>query len=304
MADSFRRATIEDSNNLFQWRNNPLVRQNMYTYHEITKNEHDEWLTKTLNDQTKQYFIFEDDDGPQSVVGFTDINNDSGTASWFFYSGNLEKRGLGSKMEKWALNYAFNELKLNKLCCEVLSFNMPVVRFHQKHGFDVEGILKEQYKRDDKYYDIYKLGLHKKTYLKWLSNSDIFKVGKSYEEDFQITLDDISNFAKLTGDNNPIHLDKDFAIANGFKENIAHGFLVSSVFSKILGTKFPGHGTIYMSQTLEFKAPVFPNEKLKVILKVSSKAGRKALLTTQIFNDQEHVVVTGEAKVLLRKDLN
>ena len=55
--------------------------------------------------------------------------------------------------------YAFDELKLHKLCCEVLAINTPVIKLHEKFGFKVEGILRDQYKRDDKYVDIYRLGL-------------------------------------------------------------------------------------------------------------------------------------------------
>jgi len=62
-------------------------------------------------------------------------------------------------MEILALDYAFNELGLHKLCCEVLAFNTPVVKLHEKFGFKVEGILRDQYHRDGQFIDIYRLGL-------------------------------------------------------------------------------------------------------------------------------------------------
>jgi RimJ/RimL family protein N-acetyltransferase len=62
-------------------------------------------------------------------------------------------------MELLALNYAFDQLKLHKLCCEVLAFNTPVIKLHEKFGFKVEGTLREQYKRGDNFVDIYRLGI-------------------------------------------------------------------------------------------------------------------------------------------------
>jgi 3-hydroxybutyryl-CoA dehydratase len=71
-----------------------------------------------------------------------------------------------------------------------------------------------------------------------------------------ITDADIVMFAGVSGDTNPVHLDADFAAGTMFKERIAHGMLSASLISTVLGTKLPGPGAIYMSQTLKFKAPV------------------------------------------------
>ena len=62
-------------------------------------------------------------------------------------------------MELLALDYAFNELGLHKLSCEVLAFNTPVIKLHEKFGFKVEGILRDQYHREGTFIDIYRLGL-------------------------------------------------------------------------------------------------------------------------------------------------
>jgi len=67
---------------------------------------------------------------------------------------------------------------------------------------------------------------------------------------------DILMFAGVSGDTNPVHLDAEFASQTMFKERIAHGMLSASLISTVLGTKLPGPGAIYMSQTLKFKAPV------------------------------------------------
>lgn len=67
---------------------------------------------------------------------------------------------------------------------------------------------------------------------------------------------DLQTFAAVTGDNNPVHLDADFAAATPFKERIAHGMLSAGYLSAVLGTKLPGPGAIYVSQTLSFRGPV------------------------------------------------
>lgn len=71
-----------------------------------------------------------------------------------------------------------------------------------------------------------------------------------------ITEADIETFADLSGDDNPLHLDADFASKTKFKERIAHGMLTASLLSTVIGTKLPGPGCIYISQSLNFRAPV------------------------------------------------
>jgi 3-hydroxybutyryl-CoA dehydratase len=67
---------------------------------------------------------------------------------------------------------------------------------------------------------------------------------------------DIAAFAAVSGDDNPVHLDADFAATTPFKERIAHGMLTASYISALIGTRLPGPGAIYVSQTLSFKRPV------------------------------------------------
>jgi len=78
------------------------------------------------------------------------------------------------------------------------------------------------------------------------------------EASFQrlVTEADINGFAEVTGDRNPVHLDASFAAKTMFKERIAHGMLTASYISAVFGTQLPGPGVIYISQTLNFRAPV------------------------------------------------
>src|SRR5579883_1225456 len=74
--------------------------------------------------------------------------------------------------------------------------------------------------------------------------------------------DDLHQFARITGDANPIHLDDDFAATTRFKRRIAHGMLSASYISAVFGTKLPGPGCVYISQTLNFKAPVLIGDEV------------------------------------------
>ncbi len=83
-----------------------------------------------------------------------------------------------------------------------------------------------------------------------------------------ITEADIVLFAAVTGDTNPMHLNEEYAKQSIFKERIAHGMLAAGLITKVLGTQLPGPGTIYMSQTLKFRAPVRIGETVTAVVEV------------------------------------
>ena len=144
---------------MLSWRNMPGVRENMYTTHEISAEEHRAWWRRTKASESCQYFFYEYKGLPQGVIGFTNIDKLNNNVSWAFYSSPTAPRGTGSRMEILALEYAFNELKTRKIYCEVLAFNASVIKLHKRFGFKVEGVLKEQYSRGDNPVDIFRLGL-------------------------------------------------------------------------------------------------------------------------------------------------
>ncbi|MBW2647156.1 MAG: UDP-4-amino-4,6-dideoxy-N-acetyl-beta-L-altrosamine N-acetyltransferase, partial [Deltaproteobacteria bacterium] len=255
---------------VLEWRNRPEIRNNMYTTHVISKEEHYAYFENVWNDITKKYFICETHDGnPAGVVNFTNIDTKNKTAFWAFYSGDLKMRGVGKWMEYLALNYAFESMDLHKLSCEVLDFNYAVVAFHREFGFKIEGIFRRHHYTGDRFADVYRLSMFREDWLKYQQPfykkllceghpKDTLKVGRTYEEIFMFNQDDIQKFAELSGDDNPIHLDVVAAKDVGFDGTICHGMLVSSLFSRIIGTKLPGKGTIYLKQDLEFLQPVYP----------------------------------------------
>lgn len=131
----------------------------------------------------------------------------------------------------------------------------------------------------------------------------MLKEGDIYSHEFSYTQDDVVTFAKLTGDNNPIHLDEKYAAKTMFKKPIIHGALSSSVFSKILGTEFPGEGTVYLSQTSNFKRPMFVEVRYIAQFEVVSVNDKKQAIISTTIKDKEtgKVTVDGTASVMNRE---
>ena len=144
---------------MLSWRNAPNVRANMYTRHEISPTEHLEWWERIKERRDQQYFMYVFQSTPLGVVAFNGIDFHSRNSSWAFYAAPDAPKGTGSRMEFIALDHAFQAMGLHKLHCEVLAFNKPVIRLHQKFGFKIEGILREQHRVEESFIDIFRLGL-------------------------------------------------------------------------------------------------------------------------------------------------
>jgi 3-hydroxybutyryl-CoA dehydratase len=124
-------------------------------------------------------------------------------------------------------------------------------------------------------------------------------VGARAERTHTITRAEIANFAELSGDFNPIHLDPIEAAKSPFGERIAHGLLVGSLVSCVLGNDLPGPGTIYLGQTFKFLAPAHIGDVITTSAEVIAVREDKRLLTlrTECTNQAGTVVLTGEATV-------
>lgn len=113
-----------------------------------------------------------------------------------------------------------------------------------------------------------------------------------------VSSSDVVGFAEVSGDRNPIHLSEHFAARTPFKTRIAHGLYTASLISAVLGTRLPGPGAIYLSQTLNFKAPVRIGDDVTVTVKVEEllERGNRARLSC-VCHVGETVVLEGEALV-------
>ena len=114
-----------------------------------------------------------------------------------------------------------------------------------------------------------------------------------------ITDRDIQLFAEVSTDHNPVHLDEDYARATIFQGRIAHGMLTAGLISAVIGEQLPGHGTVYLGQSLKFLAPVRPGDTVEAVVKVLAidQAKRRVTLET-LCSVGNTVVVKGEALVL------
>jgi 3-hydroxybutyryl-CoA dehydratase len=113
----------------------------------------------------------------------------------------------------------------------------------------------------------------------------------------QVTEEDIALFAQVTGDTNPVHFDEAFAAQTRFGRRIAHGMILAGYISAVVGTVLPGPGVIYMSQSLSFKAPVYPGDTITSSVEVTRVREDKPIITlrTTCTNQDGVLVLDGEA---------
>ncbi|MCG8477080.1 MAG: MaoC family dehydratase [Cytophagales bacterium] len=126
--------------------------------------------------------------------------------------------------------------------------------------------------------------------------------GDIFSHEFSFSQEQVRAFAEVTGDSNPIHLDAEYASQTPFKQPIIHGMLGAAVFSKVFGTLFPGEGTVYLGQTLQFKRPMYVDTPYVSSFQVTEIDRKKhqAKVRVEIKNAEGRakVVLDGEALVM------
>ena len=125
--------------------------------------------------------------------------------------------------------------------------------------------------------------------------------GETYSHEFKFTQNEVNQFAEVTGDKNPVHTDAEYAAKTMFKRPIMHGMLSASLFSKVFGTLFPGEGTIYLKQSLNFLKPMYVETdyvaEFKVLEIIAEK--NRAIVETTIKDKNSGLVCTsGEATIM------
>jgi 3-hydroxybutyryl-CoA dehydratase len=126
------------------------------------------------------------------------------------------------------------------------------------------------------------------------------KIGDKAGFSKTISESDVYTFAGVTGDLNPVHINEEYAKTSLFKTRVAHGFLCASLISTVFGTELPGPGTIYLSQQMDFKAPVKIGDTVTATVEILEKRDDKKILTcrTTVTNQDGVVVIDGKAVVL------
>jgi 3-hydroxybutyryl-CoA dehydratase len=128
---------------------------------------------------------------------------------------------------------------------------------------------------------------------------DSIKIGDDASLSMTITETHLVNYAGLTGDFNPLHVDAEFAKKSMFGERIAHGMLMAGLISRVLGNQLPGADSVYMGQDLRFTAPVKIGDTVTVMVTVTEKRDDKRIikLQTTVSNQRGEVVVDGGAVI-------
>ena len=128
-------------------------------------------------------------------------------------------------------------------------------------------------------------------------------LGASAERRLVVSEAMVHAFADVIADHNPLHLDADAAASGRFGRPVAHGMFLASLFSGLLGEELPGPGTIYLSQTVAFKRPVFVDEAVLVQVVVDSVDVERSRvhLQTTVFDERGETCVIGDAWVLIDK---
>ena len=126
------------------------------------------------------------------------------------------------------------------------------------------------------------------------------KVGDKVSNKTIITEKNVEMFGEIIGDFNPAHFDEEYASKTIFKKRIAHGMLIGSLFSKLLGTYLPGPGSIYISQSLRFRRPVYFGDEINAVIKITeiNVEKNRVKLECIAYNQSNDKVVIGEAEIM------
>ena len=127
------------------------------------------------------------------------------------------------------------------------------------------------------------------------------EIGRTWEHAFRFSQDQVNAFANITGDTNPLHINPEYAAQTAFKKPILHGMLGACVFSKVFGTVYPGPKSIYLSQSLEFRKALFPDENYLARFTIIAFERKRITVKTQILDSGTgEELTTGEAILRIR----
>jgi len=127
-----------------------------------------------------------------------------------------------------------------------------------------------------------------------------------YNKEFQVVITEslVNDFAKITGDFSPIHINENFAKSKKFKGRVVHGMLLASFLSQMVGMYLPGKHAIYLSQSLEFHNPCFINDKITIssVITDKSEATKIIKINSEIINEKNEILLNGTGKIIVRDD--
>lgn len=161
-----RKITEDDQEMIRLWRMKPEVTKYMYTDPTITEESQKIWFRSISYDKSVKVWIIQysgQDIGLLTITGIDQVNL---RCDWAYYiaDNSFRGRGIGGALECNIYDYVFNQMNMNKLCCEVFVFNEKVIRLHEKYGSEIEGTRKEHIIKNGEKYDIVEMAILKE---KW-----------------------------------------------------------------------------------------------------------------------------------------
>ena len=130
------------------------------------------------------------------------------------------------------------------------------------------------------------------------------EIGRTKEFQIKVTESLVNDFAKLSGDFSPIHINEDYAKSKKFKGKIVHGMLLASFLSRMVGMYLPGKHALYLSQSLEFHNPCFVNDEITVssIVNDKSESTKIIKIDSKILNNKNEVLLNGTGRIIVNND--
>lgn len=158
-----RKVMIDDLEMLLQWRMDPEVTRFMYTDPKLTIEDQKEWFTSIQKDETSRYWIIRFDGIDIGLINITKIDTVHKRCLWAYYIADMSMRGkgIGKDLECNIYDYVFQNLGLEKLCCEVFSFNEKVVQIHERFGSRREGYYRNHIWKNGISYDVVAMAILK-----------------------------------------------------------------------------------------------------------------------------------------------
>ena len=112
----------------------------------------------------------------------------------------------------------------------------------------------------------------------------------------------LTDFAKLSGDFNPLHMDEDYALNTNFEKRVCHGMLLASFFSQLVGMYLPGKNSLYFSQSLNFRNPCFVDDEVTIAGEITEKKSNTKIITIKTtISRGVTIIIDGTAKVIVRE---
>lgn len=163
MPVQLRKITQNDLEKIMNWRMMPEVTRYMYTDPVLNMKSQRKWFEMVKTSDDSKYWIIQVDGTDIGLINLVDIDRTNKRCCWAYYIADtsFRGRGLGRILECNMYDYVFYKLGLNKLWCEVFTFNEKVIALHQKYGSEIEGTLRQHIYKNNSFYDIVRMGITK-----------------------------------------------------------------------------------------------------------------------------------------------